>query len=213
MDSNLLKLKTKNNYKVYMHICPNNKRYIGITKQEPEKRWKKGSGYRTQLHFKRAIEKYGWNNIEHIVLYNNLTKEEACNKEVELIKKYKTNNYKYGYNISSGGDGANGIVISDKQKNILRKALKGNKNAKGYRHTKEECKKMSLAKLGKPNIKLSKKVKCIETNKIYSSVADAKRKTKISHIDQVCRGERNYAGKINGIKLHWEYLDKIEGND
>jgi len=193
-------------YTVYMHVCPNNKKYIGITKQLPEKRWKGGVGYRTQEHFKRAIKKYGWKNIKHKILFTNLTKEEACNKEIELIKKYKSNNYKYGYNVSSGGDGANGIIISEKQKQILRKALKGNKNAKGYKHTKEECKKMSLAKLGKPNIKLSKRVLCIETNKEYPSVAEARRQTKVNHIDQVCRGQRNYAGTLNGIKLHWKYL-------
>ena len=200
----------KNNYTVYMHICPNNKKYIGITKQEPEKRWKKGKGYRTQKYFKRAIEKYGWNNIKHKILYKNLNKKEACTKEIELIKKYNTNNYKFGYNISSGGDGANGIIISDKQKEILRKALKGNKNAKGYKHTIEEREKMRKAKLGKPNVKLSKKVLCIETNIIYPSIAEAKRKTGINHIDQVCRGERNYAGKIKNKKLHWKYyeLDK-----
>ena len=193
-------------YTVYMHICPNNKKYIGITKQNVNKRWQKGYGYITQTYFKRAIEKYDWDNIEHKILFTNLTKEEACNKEIELIRKYKTNNYKFGYNISSGGDGANGIIISEKQKEILSKALKGNKNAKGYKHTKEECKKMSLAKLGKPNIKLSKRVLCIETNKEYSSVAEARRQTKINHIDQVCRGERNYAGKLNNIKLHWKYI-------
>ena len=45
-----------------------------------------------------------------------------------------------------------------------------------------------------------------ETKTIYPSVAEAKRQTKINHIDQVCRGERNYAGKINGKKLHWKYI-------
>lgn len=194
------------NYKVYMHICPNNKKYIGITKQPPKKRWQNGYGYKTQNHFYRAIMKYGWQNIKHIILFDKLSYQQACKKEIELIKLFKTNNYNFGYNVSSGGDGNNGNKISEKQKNILKIALKGNKNAKGYRHTKEEKEKMRLAKIGKPNIKLSKKVMCIETRIIYPSVADAKRKTKINHIDQVCRGERNYAGKINGKKLHWKYI-------
>lgn len=194
------------NYKVYMHICPNHKKYIGITKREPNKRWKNGYGYKTQKHFYRAIQAYGWNNIKHIILFDNLNYQQACNKEVELIKLFKTNNYNYGYNVSSGGEGNKGNKIKEKQKNILRNALKGNKNAKGYKHTKEEREKMRFAKLGKPNVKLSKKVMCIETKIIYPSVADAKRKTKINHIDQVCRGERNYAGKMGNIKLHWKYI-------
>lgn len=196
----------ENNYKVYMHICPNGKKYIGITKRKPNKRWQNGYGYKTQKHFYRAIQIYGWNNIKHIILFDNLNYQQACNKEVELIKLFNTNNYNYGYNVSSGGEGNKGNKIKETQKNILRKALKGNKNAKGYKHTKEEKEKMRLAKLGKPNIKLSKRVMCIETKIIYPSVADAKRKTKINHIDQVCRGERNYAGKIGNIELHWEYI-------
>lgn len=196
----------ENNYKVYMHICPNGKKYIGITKRKPNKRWQNGYGYKTQKHFYRAIQIYGWNNIKHIILFDNLNYQQACNKEVELIKLFNTNNYNYGYNVSSGGEGNKGNKIKETQKNILRKALKGNKNAKGYKHTKEEKEKMRLAKLGKPNIKLSKRVMCIETKIIYPSVADAKRKTKINHIDQVCRGERNYAGKIGNIELHWKYI-------
>lgn len=196
----------ENNYKVYMHICPNGKKYIGITKRKPNKRWQNGYGYKTQKHFYRAIQIYGWNNIKHIILFDNLNYQQACDKEVELIKLFNTNNYNYGYNVSSGGEGNKGNKIKETQKNILRKALKGNKNAKGYKHTKEEKEKMRLAKLGKPNIKLSKRVMCIETKIIYPSVADAKRKTKINHIDQVCRGERNYAGKIGNIELHWKYI-------
>lgn len=194
-------------YTVYMHICPNNKKYIGITKQLPEKRWKCGNGYRTQEHFKRAIQKYSWKNIQHIILFTNLTKEEACKKEIELIAKYKSNNYKYGYNVSSGGEGTIGVKPTEESKLKNRIAHLGNQNAKGYKHTIEAKQKMRLAKLGKPNIKLSKRVMCIETRIIYSSVAEARRNTKINHIDQVCRGKRNYAGKIGNIKLHWKYID------
>ena len=196
------------NYTVYMHICPNGKRYIGITKQLPEKRWKYGDGYRTQEHFKRAIKKYSWKNIKHIILFTNLTKKEACEKEIELIAKYKSNNYKYGYNVSSGGDGVNDVKATPEARRKNSIAHLGNQNAKGYKHTIEARQKMRLAKLGKPNIKLSKRVMCIETRIIYSSVAEARRNTKINHIDQVCRGERNYAGKIGNIKLHWKYIEE-----
>lgn len=92
-------------YTVYMHRTPNNKYYVGITKQTVDNRWKNSLGYQTQTLFWRAIQKYGWDNIEHIIIAENLTHDEACKQEIELIAKYQSNNPKYGYNRTSGGDG------------------------------------------------------------------------------------------------------------
>lgn len=92
-------------YFVYMHIAPNNKKYIGITcKSKPEYRWVNGKGYIDNEHFYRAINKYGWDNIEHIVVAKDLLKEEACSLEKELIIKHKTHNKKFGYNNTFGGE-------------------------------------------------------------------------------------------------------------
>ena len=92
-------------YSVYCHLNKiNGKRYISITFRPVLKRWKNGNGY-NELHqpiFAAAIKKYGWNNFEHIILINNLTKQEAEIIEGELIAKYRTQNPKYGYNSSSG---------------------------------------------------------------------------------------------------------------
>ena len=42
--------ENKNNYSVYYHYNPaNDKYYIGITKQEPERRWNNGYGYHKLL--------------------------------------------------------------------------------------------------------------------------------------------------------------------
>lgn len=106
-------------YCVYMHIAPNGKRYIGITSLCVNRRWENGSGYRTQV-FHRAIEKYGWDNIKHIVLFENLTKDQAEEKEKMLIKKYNSNNPKFGYNRNEGGQS-------------------------NYKHTEEAKKKMSIS--------------------------------------------------------------------
>lgn len=89
---------------VYIHIFPNGKVYIGQTKQTTAQRWIRGKGYKGQL-VERAIKKYGWENIEHKVLYTDLSEEEANNLEIELIAKYKSTDERYGYNISSGGKG------------------------------------------------------------------------------------------------------------
>lgn len=47
--------------------------------------------------------KYGWDNFKHEVLFNNLTEEQACSKEKELIHTFNTSNPKYGYNVALGG--------------------------------------------------------------------------------------------------------------
>lgn len=95
---------TQKTYSVYIHTTPNGKKYIGITTQKPEDRWINGLGYKKNTHFYRAIKKYGWNNINHEILFVNLLESEATEIEKELIKKYKTMNPNYGYNSTSGGE-------------------------------------------------------------------------------------------------------------
>lgn len=98
-------------YTVYMHTNKaNNKVYVGITKQEPNARWKNGKGYiekkkdntYIQDKFAKAILKYGWEGFEHIIWATNLTYDEACHAEKILIALYDT--IKNGYNIRSGGN-------------------------------------------------------------------------------------------------------------
>lgn len=113
------------NYTVYKHTTPCGKVYIGITYQEPEKRWDNGRGYIKNKYFWRAILKYGWDSISHEVLFANLTKEDACQKEIELIAFYKSNEKEYGYNLDNGGLYAG--KHSDKTKQKISKTLTGRK--------------------------------------------------------------------------------------
>ena len=60
----------ENTYSVYMHENKtNHKRYIGITKRDPEVRWRKGKEYKTCPAMNRAFEKYGWDGFEHNILF------------------------------------------------------------------------------------------------------------------------------------------------
>ena len=94
----------ENNYCVYMHVNKNNgKKYIGIS-SDVNKRWAyNGKNYYDQV-FGLAIQKYGWDNFEHEIIKDNISKKEACELEQELIKKYNTRNKEFGYNRSDGGD-------------------------------------------------------------------------------------------------------------
>lgn len=91
---------------VYMHINKvNGKKYIGQAKGNPKNRWNKG--YKNCTVFYNAIQKYGWNNFEHIVLVNGLTIDEANLCEQIFIALYDTTNRKLGYNLQSGGKNCN----------------------------------------------------------------------------------------------------------
>ena len=176
----------ENNYTVYMHKNKiNNKVYIGITKQKINSRWRKGKGYK-DCKFRNAIDKYGWDNFEHIILYQNLTKYEACNKEIELIKKYNSTNKKYGYNISTGGDsGSIGThrKMADEHKEKDRIAHLGEKNGMygrkgklhpsyGKRLTEEQKKKLSESLKG--HIPWNKGKKLSDEHKLKVSIATKK---------------------------------------
>lgn len=93
------------NYCVYMHTSPSGKRYIGITKKNPNRRFNNGNGYKQNTIFWKAIKKYGWENIKHEILETNLTHDEACEREQFYISKYDTTNSLFGYNVTFGGDG------------------------------------------------------------------------------------------------------------
>lgn len=87
---------------VYKHTNKENgKVYIGITSQEPKRRWQNGAGY-YGTYFYNAIQKYGWDGFEHEILLEGLTKEQAEEIETDLIAKYGSANRENGYNVSLG---------------------------------------------------------------------------------------------------------------
>ena len=92
-------------YIVYKHTNKiNGKIYIGITCQKPENRWRKGKGYNKGTYIYNALEKYGWDNFEHEILFEGLTEIEARKKESELIKQFRCNEETFGYNLTEGGE-------------------------------------------------------------------------------------------------------------
>lgn len=97
-------------YSLYMHVFPNGKLYIGITK-DVKARWRAGGYYyKKQPKIWRAICKYGWDNVQHIVAKTGLTREEAEIAERRLISALGT--VENGYNTAIGGDSLNGSYLS-----------------------------------------------------------------------------------------------------
>lgn len=116
----------KENYKIYMHINKTNgKVYIGVTKKSLNDRWRNGKAYDHCPRFDGAINKYSWDNFEHVVLYEGLTYDEANMLEQEMIAKYNSTDPKYGYNICSGGYINRGRKLTDEQKQNISEGRKG----------------------------------------------------------------------------------------
>ena len=84
-------------YIVYCHINKiNNKKYIGQTCRSLETRsGKNGRYYKNCIAFYNAIKKYGWDNFEHKVLFENLSKDSADRIEKILIQTFRTQNPDY----------------------------------------------------------------------------------------------------------------------
>lgn len=97
-------MENKNIYTVYVHTDPDNKKYVGITKRDPEDRWKNGYGYATNSNskFYDAIRDIGWENFTHEIIATNLLKEDAEQLERELISQYDSTNEMCGYNFLDG---------------------------------------------------------------------------------------------------------------
>lgn len=136
-------------YTVYYHTFPNGKMYFGQTCMDVEKRWKCGLGYKTQPLMWKAINKYGWDNIDHRIISIGLDKEEADFQEMFYISAYRTNEIEFGYNLTKGGEGTSGIKynLSEETKSKMKKAAKGRN--KGIIRSEETRRKMSESKKGK----------------------------------------------------------------
>jgi len=135
-------------YCIYQHINKTNgKRYIGITKQTPENRWgNDGINYKGFCRFWSAICKYGWDGFEHEIVVSGLTKEEACELEVKLIKEYKTQDRDFGYNILEGG---NTPKMTEEVRKKMSSSMKGNKNGLGHPCSEDKKRRISESQKGR----------------------------------------------------------------
>lgn len=163
-------------YVVYKHTVPNGKVYIGQTKKTTSDRWKNGKGYTCHKHgwFWKAIEKYGWDNIKHEILYDDLTKELADFYEQYFIEVYKSTDKQYGYNCQTGG--SRNYKYSEESKKNISESLK-RLYAISPPNT-SSARKALLKKIGRKIVQYD-----LDGNKIgeYNSAYEASQKTGISN--------------------------------
>lgn len=202
---------------VYCHTnLKNGKKYVGITCQKPERRWRNGAGYPTGA-FHNAVDKYGWTSFSHEILFSDLTEDQAKQIEKDLILSLHTNDKQYGYNITDGGDGTCGYERSPEEKRAMSESRKGrHAGSKNPMFGKRgaEAPHYGIPMSDSAKEKLSDALKARHTEGRYSanlkavigikdgtsitfkSIAEASELTGVSsaHISRVCRGVKKTAG-------------------
>ena len=225
------------NYCVYSHTNKiNGKKYIGITCQKPEQRWRNGKGYINNEYFYRAIEKYGWHNFYHEILYTDLTKEEAENIEIRLIAEYQTTDNELGYNIEAGGNSTEKFTDEIKQKiskalvghecseETRRKISEANKGKipyiKGKKLTPEQIEKNRLSHLGKTPWNKGRRwtdeerakcngkaVICLDTQEEYRTAHEAGRAMNL-RFGSICQCCNGKRKSTGGYHFAWKEANK-----
>lgn len=146
---------------IYKHTSPSGKCYIGQT-SVPKNRWKP-SAYKQCVKFYHAIQKYGWDNFTHEIIYTCYDAHEANEKEAYFIEWYDS--IANGYNITAGGgeflrgegNPMYGKSVKDfmtdeeiaKWRQALSESNRGEKNGfYGKHHTDETIEKIKAKKVG-----------------------------------------------------------------
>lgn len=209
----------ENNYCVYCHTNKlTGEKYIGASKNI-KKRWcANGINYIKYGKFGEAIRKYGWNNFDHEIIKNNLSKAEAEDYEKMYIAELNT--IEEGYNIQSGGNLFDGMS-GEKNPFYNDHRFKGSSHPfYGKHHTYQSRKRMSENHWDCSGVKnpfyndhrftginsvVRKPVKCLETGKIYITISDAERDTGIprQNIRKQINGKISHAGGY-----HWADVPK-----
>lgn len=186
-------------YTIYCHTNKiNGKRYVGVTRQKPMARWGNGKHYERHSRFYADIQKYGWEEFSHDIIFSGLSKQEAASKEAYLIEKWKLTDPKHGYNFYGGGK------IVERSEAAMQKlsAMNIGKDNPFYgcHHDSKTRKLMS-------EMKPKMRVRCLEDGKVYESVRAVERELKIDHssVSDCIKGKAKTAGGF-----HWELAERSD---
>lgn len=120
----------------------NNKVYVGKT-NDLAKRWLKhvrvaaGKRQKEKFYIHRAIAKYGKDNFVFSALQELVTEQECDLAEKYWIDYFQSKDKNYGYNLTEGGEGVSGRVVSEATRQKIRE------KAVGRKHTVETLQSMS----------------------------------------------------------------------
>jgi hypothetical protein len=201
---------------VYKHIRPDIEEvfYVGVgtdTEGKYERAYCLWISSRNK-HWREIVEEVGVGNIRVEIMYDNLTIEQALEKERDLVSFYGRKNLNTGplVNLTRGGEknaasirtegwinkiaaSATGRQHSDDTKEKLRKIMLTRRDTpetkkkkavtwKNRNHSEETKKKISEAKKGKSKSTVRRSVLNLETGIFYDTVAEAARAHNMYHV-------------------------------
>ena len=171
---------------VYTHtrLDTNEVFYVGIGTQDNYIRASRTAN--RSVFWKNITKKTGW---KVNIVFDNLTWDEACDKEKELISFYGRKDIGTGIlvNHTNGGDGSNGRVFSQETRNKMAKTRKG------VKISEEQKEKTRLSMLGKNKKKVINEI----TGIIYDSVEEAAQAISMNRVCLINRLKGKWANNTN----------------
>jgi len=152
-------------YKITNKI--NNKCYIGQAQNLRKRIRGHLRGYNlVDSYFYKSIRKYKIENFQvEILVQGNFNQDELNDLEIDFIRLYNCKNPLYGYNLTEGGKGSSGYIVSEETR---KKQSESAKNKKPM--TEETKKKISEGNKGRKISKETKQkqIRSFKSNKFKS---------------------------------------------
>jgi hypothetical protein len=214
---------------IYKIVFPNGKHYIGLTTTSLEQRTKEhksAAKYGDTKCIYKAIRKYGLvDTLELIEIDTADTIEELCEKEIGYIIEY--NSYymnENGYNMTYGGEGTNGYVFTEEDRQKSSEAKKkyfednpdagkehGERMKKHYKDNPDAIQKCSEAQKKRFENPEAREQMSEIKKKYFEHNPDAIKKN--SEAQKKYYEDHLEAGKEHGEKMKKHYEDHPEARE
>jgi group I intron endonuclease len=191
---------------IYKHTSPSGKSYIGQTRNL----FLRNKSHRNDSSgctlFRKAVIKYGWDGLDHEILKDSLTIDEANEWEAFFIKSLNTIT-PHGYNLMSGGGGSKFSNETRERMSISAK-LKPVSSAE----TREKISKANAGKVRSDETKA--RMSIAFSGRICTSETRAKLAFAASNISDETRAKQSAArvGKVPSDKAMAEKSIDMTGN-
>ena len=201
----------------------NNKRYIGQS-IDIETRIKRHfrelrRGVHHCHHLQRAFDKYGEDNFETEILLICNENDDLNEKEKEYIEKYDS--YRNGYNLTMGGKGDSGLIVTDEFRAKMSKLVRGEKNPNYGNKWAQEMKnhlseKFSDGSRKGENNKRAKKIIRVEDCRVYEYIDKAAKEIGLKNGASItrCLNNRSFiAGGYHFVLYSDEMFNLLSNED